>query len=87
VNIQALLPAALACSLSLALYLDTVSPCPGRGCIALHLVSLTKGRALAAGDVLEQLFDQINMGKDHAAAAVALQVEGVDGVATVKCCG
>ena len=34
--------------------------------------------ALGAGYVLEQLLDQIDVGKDHAAAAVALETDAVE---------
>tara|TARA_R110002003_G_scaffold44_13_gene3345 strand:- start:3741 stop:3929 length:189 start_codon:yes stop_codon:yes gene_type:complete len=36
---------------------------------------------LFAGNVLEELLDQIDVGQDHAAAAVALETDGVEGVA------
>lgn len=36
--------------------------------------------AFDAGDVLEQFLDQVDMGQDHATAAVALQAYGVKGI-------
>jgi hypothetical protein len=35
---------------------------------------------LFAGNVLEELLDQVDVGQDHAAAAVALETDGVEGV-------
>jgi hypothetical protein len=40
--------------------------------------------AFGSGNVLEQLLNQIDVCEDHAAAAVALEVELVDGVAVVR---
>jgi hypothetical protein len=37
--------------------------------------------AVGAGDVLEELLDQVDVGEDHTTAAVALQTDGVEGVA------
>ena len=36
--------------------------------------------ALAAGYVLKKLLDEVDVGEDHAAAAVALEADGVEGV-------
>jgi hypothetical protein len=47
-----------------------------------HLVA--RLALLVAGNVLEQLLDQVDMGEDHATAAVALELEVVDGVAVVR---
>ena len=76
--------AARACSRSLALYLEkTVSPWPGRnGLLAMHSLALSlhcRG-FLFAGNVLEELLDQVDVGEDHAAAAVACETELVEGI-------
>ena len=45
------------------------------------LAHLGGGEGLVgAGDVLEQLLDQVDVGEDHAAAAVAREAELVEGV-------
>jgi hypothetical protein len=36
---------------------------------------------LFGGNVLEELLDQINVGEDHAAAAVALEAYGIKSIA------
>jgi hypothetical protein len=36
--------------------------------------------AVDAENVLEQFLDQVDVGEDHAAAAVALQTDSVEGV-------
>jgi hypothetical protein len=35
---------------------------------------------LAAGDVLEEFLDEVDVGENHTAAAVALEADGVEGV-------
>jgi len=37
-----------------------------------------------AGVVLEQFLDEVDVGEDHAAAAVALETDGVEGVAEIE---
>ena len=37
--------------------------------------------AIATGHVLEQFLDEIDVGEDHAAAAVSAEVELIDGLA------
>lgn len=48
--------------------------------LAHHLLGFY---ALGSGDVLEQFFDQVHVCEDHAAAAVAPEVQLVDGVTGV----
>jgi hypothetical protein len=76
---------ALACSRSLALYLcsQLVSPCPGRLSIALALrffEGLLECDFLVVGNVLEEFLDEVDVREDHAAAAVTLKTDGVEGV-------
>jgi hypothetical protein len=49
----------------------------------LHLCILAAQQCvdIGCGHVLEKLFDQIDVGKDHAAAAVALKANLVEGLA------
>jgi hypothetical protein len=74
---------ALACSRSLALYLCSplVSPCPGRLSIALALCfeeGFLELDFLVTGNVLEELLDEVDVGEDHAATAVALETYGIE---------
>jgi hypothetical protein len=76
---------ALACSRSLALYLcsQLVSPCPERLSIALALrfpEGFVECDFLFAGNVLKEFLDEIDMREDHAAAAIALETDGVKGI-------
>ena len=44
------------------------------------------GSFLGAGYVLEEFLDQVHVGEDHAAAAIALETNGVEGITErVKC--
>lgn len=54
----------------------------------LHLCILAAHCPVAIGGrhVLEELFDQIDVGKDHAAAAVALKTNLVEGLARWGIC-
>ena len=66
------------------MYLEkTVSPCAGRnGLLAAHGLAppLRCLGVLFAGNVLEELRDQIDVGEDQAAAAVACETERIEGV-------
>jgi hypothetical protein len=60
-----------------------VSSCPGRLSIALAQRILL-GEALFAGYVLEEFLDQVDVGEDHTAAAIARETDGIEGVAEKK---
>jgi hypothetical protein len=58
-------------------------------CIALALGlerSLLQVGFLFTGDVLEEFLDQVDVGEDHAAAAVALETDVVEGVTGRRVC-
>lgn len=71
---------ALCISLSAILYLEPVSP-PGVLIIQPDLSSIAAQVRLQPGFVLEQLLDEVDVGHDHAAAAVAVELELIHGVA------
>ena len=50
--------------------------------MSLHLCILAAHQlvAIGGGNVLEELFDEIDVGKNHAAAAVALETDLVEGL-------
>lgn len=69
---------------------------PGRdsgGVRALGVIVLRDGLAesngvvnfVLAGNVLEELLDEVDMGENHAAAAIAVEADGIESVPRRRC--